>query len=526
MPEMPRISVITVVVDEPRRVLERCAKSVVAQTVADWEWIVVCDRTLPRGMAELMRDLRARFPQIRLLVREQATASVALRNAGIEAATGEWLVFLGARDELEEEAVERVAEVADADPEVDFIYSDEIVLDRTASMYRRVYKPAWSPDRLRCQHYTGDLAAMRRELVHEVGGLREGFGGVEDHDLALRVSERARSVRHITAALYRRTFPATAVFDETRARAVLEHCERIGLPISDVEPGEVPGTVTVRRAVVGNPKVSIIIPSFGPTAEVRGEERSLLESIVADLVYRTSFENLEILVVPDPDSPEDVMARVAALDPERVRVLPPVPRPFNYSVKVNVGAANATGEFLLFLNDDTEVTHPDWLQPMVAIAQQQDVGMVGAYLRFENDSIQHAGVFLHGGPGHIGFRQMPEDFEDKALLAVDRECITITGACMLMPSSVYDELGGHTLILPSNWDDVDLGLKVVTSGRRVVWTPHARLYHFESMSRDPWVQYFELLRFWGRWAAEVLADPFFTPPIGPSSYSWPATRFR
>lgn len=231
-------------------------------------------------------------------------------------------------------------------------------------------------------------------------------------------------------------------------------------------------------------------------------------------------------MVPDPDSPADVMARVAALDPARVRVLPPVPRPFNYSVKVNVGAASARGDYLLFLNDDTEVTHPDWLEPMLAIAQQPDVGMVGAYLRFEDESIQHAGVFLHGGPGHIGFRVRPEDFPDQELLAVERECITITGACMLMPYDVYEDLGGHTLILQSNWDDVDLGLKVVTSGRRVVWTPQARLYHFESMSRDPWVQYFELLRFWGRWAREVLADPYFTPPIGPTSYAWPAERFR
>jgi glycosyltransferase involved in cell wall biosynthesis len=523
---MPRFALVTGIVTATFDEVSRCARSIERQLLADWEWIVVFDSAPPRHVAEVLRELRQRDKRVSYFVVPESGELADLLSAGVAASSGEWVAFVDIQGELEASALARIDEVVDAVFDLDFVYSDELVWDRERQTYERRYKPAWSPERLRCQHYIGSLAVYRRTVLVEVGGPRPGLGAAMGHDLALRISERSREIRHVTAALYRDNAWVDGAGDESRPRVVREHCERVGLAIDDVVPGEVPGTVSIRRRVVGEPLVSVIIPSMGPTAVVRGQERSLLESVVGDLVHRTSYQNLEILIVPDPDSPPDVMDRCRALDPTRVTVLPPVPRPFNYSVKVNVGAAHARGDFLLFLNDDTEVTHPDWLEPMIAIAQQEDVGMVGAYLRFEDTSIQHAGVFLHGGPGHIAFREMPDEFHDPALLVIDRECITITGACMLMPYGVYDDLGGHTLILPSNWDDVDLGLKVVTSGRRVVWTPHARLFHFESMSRDPWVQYFELLRFWGRWAAEVLADPFFTPPIGPSSYAWPAVRFR
>lgn len=522
---MSRFSLITVALAVSLVELERSAVSIRRQSCADWDWHIYVGEHVGTHGQDFLRALQRADSRVRV-TRQSAGSTQAVRAQAVEAVLGEFVMWLESGDELERDAFERFDEVIAGVADLDLVYADALVLDRVAQTYARDYKPAWSPDRLRCQFYLDGCVAYRVALVLAVGGLRSEFGDAAAYDLALRVSEQARSIRHVTAALLRCNRPAAPQTSSGMVRAVREHCERIGLSVRDVVEGAVPGTVTLHRRVVGEPLVSVVIPSMGPMAVVRGEERSLLESIVADLVERTSYTNIEVLIVPDPDSPQDLMDRCVAMDPVRVRVLEPVPKPFNYSVKVNLGAAQASGDYLLFLNDDTEVTHPDWLECMLAIAQQDDVGMVGAYLQFEDESIQHAGVFLHGGPGHIGFRQMPADFADPALLAVDRECITITGACMLMPYEVYDELGGHTLILPSNWDDVDLGLKVVMSGRRVVWTPHARLFHFESMSRDPWVQYFELLRFWGRWATEVLADPWFTPPIGPSSYSWPAERYR
>ena len=523
---MPRFSIVTPLAGTSLAALEACARSVRRQTEAEWEWVITLSGQPAGHIMDFLRRTRGSDARVRFVIAGDADDEAALINQGLETASGDFVVLLDPHDELEVDALARFGEVFDAEPEADWVYADELVFDRARHAYDRSFKPAWSPDRLRCHDYVGRAFAVRRALLDEVGRLDAAAATAMWHDLALRLGEASRRTLHVTAPLVRRNSPVAAPDSDDHVRVVRAHCDRVGVPVESVEPAGLPGVVHLRRAVVGEPKVSVIIPSFGPTAPVRGEERSLLESIVSDLVHRTSYRNLEILVVPDPDSPADVMARVSAIDPVRVRVVDAVPRPFNYSVKVNVGAAHATGEYLLFLNDDTEVTHPDWLEPMLAIAQQPDVGMVGAYLRFEDESIQHAGVFLHGGPGHVAFKASPEEFSDQELLAVDRECITITGACMLMPYDVYDELGGHTLILPSNWDDVDLGLKVVTSGRRVVWTPHARLYHFESMSRDPWVQYFELLRFWGRWAAEVLADPYFTPPVGPSSYAWPATRWR
>lgn len=316
----------------------------------------------------------------------------------------------------------------------------------------------------------------------------------------------------------------TYAFD-AGVRAVQEHCDRVGID-AIVGHGPSPGVYRVRRRVQGDPLVSVIIPSNAPVATVGGEERSLLEGVVRDLVERTDYANIEVLVVPDPQTDRERLDAARLLDPDRVRVTEPIPRPFNFSRKSNFGAASSRGEFLLFLNDDIAMHDPVWLNVLLAIAQEPDVGAVGPKLLFADGSIQHAGVFAWHGPGHVGFGASPADAGHMEMYEVDREVMATTGACLLSSRSAFEQVGGFTLTLPSNWNDVDYCLKLRTSGYRIVWTAQATLTHFESITREVHVEHAHRVAMWGRWAQELVNDPYFTPAIASGANAWPMEPYR
>jgi GT2 family glycosyltransferase len=264
----------------------------------------------------------------------------------------------------------------------------------------------------------------------------------------------------------------------------------------------------VRRRVSGLPLVSIVIPTRGSSGDVWGEDRVFVTEAVRSVLEKSSYQNLEFVVVYDLPTPEHVIDELADLCGDRL-VAVPFDQPFNFSTKVNLGFAHATGEFLLILNDDVEVIDSDWIETMLALAQEPDVGLVGARLLFSDRTVQHAGHHYDNGDAyHIHYGAEADDSGYFGSLVVQRETSGVTGACMMLRREVYAEVGGMTPLLPGSFNDVDFCLKVHQAGYRILWTPWASLYHFESKSRDPRVTPAEVEYIRSRWGLDDRRDAY------------------
>lgn len=515
----PLFSILVPVFDTPERYLRELVASVRAQTFEDWELVVVDDGSVAAHVRAVLAELAAGDGRITVEHLAANAGIVAASARALKLASGRWVALVDHDDELAPTALERCAEAV-ADPLVDFVYTDED--RRTPDDDVALRKPDWSPERLRSQMYTGHLAVMRRSLVNDVGGFRPGFDGSQDYDLALRVSERARRIVHLPHVLYHwRLVPESVgqvgrpeVFAAAR-RALGEHLQRRSIAgrIEQVHPTGVYRTV---RKVVGHPLVSFVIPTRGSAGEVGGRARVFVTELLRSLVAHTTWARWEAVVVADAATPASTIDELQRVAGDRLTLVA-FDEPFNFARKINRGALAASGDYLVALNDDMEVVTPDWVQTMLALAQQPDVGMVGPLLSFEDGSIQHAGLMFRWlTPGNIGHGAPAGEAGPMFGYGVEREVSGATGACCMVPAAVFFEVGGMSEQFAVNYNDVDLCFKVRASGRRILWTPHAHLRHFESQSRVGAVGTSEIhliLSRWGRLYDEE--DPYWplAPPV-------------
>jgi glycosyltransferase involved in cell wall biosynthesis len=326
--------------------------------------------------------------------------------------------------------------------------------------------------------------------------------------------ERSARIRHLPGVVYRRGPASAANPDALRAdvaRAVTEHLRRVGTEATYVEP-TAGAPARVRYRVRGAPRVSIIIPTVGTVSrEVGGRTIDLLANTVRSIAERTEYPHYQIVYVHDRPLRAETAAVLDATGVD-LRAIP-YDRPFNWSDKMNVGAAAASGEHLLALNDDVEVIDGDWLSALLEFSQQAAVGAVGAKLLFPDGSIQHAGVVVDAGTPRHPYHGLPRDRQvGVADLDAVRNYSAVTGACLMTRADVFREVGGFAPTFPVNYNDVDYCLKVRARGYRVVFTPHARLYHYESVSRagaaNSGVRPEEPARFAREWPDVVVRDPY------------------
>lgn len=537
----PRFSILTPVHETPAPVLRRMLRSVRRQRHRDWELCLVDDASQGPHVREILAAAAAKDPRVRVVHRERNGGIVAASSDALTMARGEFVALLDHDDELHPDALALVAEALDADPEVDYVYTDEDKIDLRNRHFAPFFKPDWSPERMRCQMYTCHLSVLRRSLVEEVGGFREEFAGSQDWDLVLRVTERARQVVHVPRVLYHwrvlETSAAAAAAAkpwafEAGARAVQAHCERIGLPAEVEQDPADPGVLHLRPRLERRPKVSIVIPTAGQVRDVRFEPVALVANCVRSIVERSTYENYEIVLVPDEGFDEALLAELREIAGERLKVVW-FEGEFDFSRKVNLGAIEADGEHLLLLNDDVEVTTPEWLERMVMYSDREGVGAVGAKLLWGDGRLQHVGLnFDHGLPGHLyhGFAGDFRGYMNSVLIA--RNCLAVTGACLMTRREVFEELGGLTTHFPVNFNDVDYCLKACASGRRVVYDPDTVLFHFESSSRAAKVEEWEFNRLVARWRAFADPDPYGNPnvvrglPRAPAHFAWAWRRPR
>ena len=496
---------------------EAAVASVLAQTDPDWELVLVADGPQPEQVLDIAR---CGDPRVRLVQRAENGGIVAATNDGLAAASGTFVGFLDNDDTLAPNAVAAFHEAIRRWDDVDALYSDEDKLNPAGDRCDHFPKPSWSPERLLCQMYLNHFTAYRRSLVEEVGGLRQDYHGSQDFDLALRVTERARRVVHVPQILYHwRQAPDSTALDpsaktwafEAGVRAVGDALARREIPaVANMHPTW-PGVVCVDPVLTEFPLVSIVMLTGGTRRVVRGTEVTLVENSVRSVLEHTTYPNFELVVVFDRNSSDALIEQIETLGGGRVRAVRDT-RAFNYSAANNLGATATAGEYLVFLNDDTEVITPDWLQRLVLFSLPDEVGAVGAALEFADGRIQHAGVSARcGGPAHPYLGYLGTDPGEVAALALTRNTLAVTGACLCVSAADFDAVGGFTTTLPLNFNDVDFCLKLIRMGRRNVVDMRTRLVHLEHSSRPRHVDGWEHLAILRRWLPLLHADPWDNP---------------
>ncbi|HEY3142778.1 MAG TPA: glycosyltransferase [Acidimicrobiales bacterium] len=525
-PTEPFFSVVTPVYNPPAPVLEAMLASVRNQSFANWEHCLVDDGSSEPHVRKILDRASRDDSRVRVFYRESNGGIVAASNDALQRATGEFVALLDHDDELDPEALRLAHETLVADPEVDYLYTDEDLIDETGRCFNPFLKPDWSPERMRTQMYTCHLSIHRRRLALEVGGFDAAFDGSQDWDLVFKVTEKARKVAHIRQVLYHWRMVAGSTALEgidakpwafaAGTRAIQAHCDRVGFPATAEHDDVLFGIYHLRPRLETRPLVSIIIPTAGRPREVWGEQRVLVSHCVQSILAKSTYDNYELICVVDHSMDPTVLAGLQAMAGERLRIVHST-QPFNFAERINLGALAASGDHLLLLNDDMEVITPDWIERLVMYSSFPGIGAVGGKLLLSDGRIQHVGVmFQQGWPGHIyrGFAREFGGYRGNTLVAGN--LLAVTGACIMSSREAFESVGGFSTLFPLNYNDVDYCLKLNAEGQRVVLDPDTVLYHFESSSRASDVRPWENDLLHRRWGAWVNPDPYSSPGILPS----------
>ncbi len=437
-------------------------------------------------------------------------------------ATGDYIAFLDPGDALAPEALLELVKRLNHE-DADIVYSDEDWLSESGRREDPFFKPDWDPDLLLSTNYLQRFGIFRTRLVKDVGGFSTDAGCGEVYDLLLRLTERTTRVAHVPKVLYhgrRRGATADAILarhaaNRDEARAIEDALRRRGRSGQAIAMFTRSGSrcYETRFELTQRPLVSIVIPTR--------DKRALLQTTLESIWERTDYDRYEIIIVDNQSSEPDAVAYLASLG-SKCQVHQWT-KPFNYSALNNFGVRQARGEQLLFLNNDVEVIHPDWLTALLEHAQRSDVGAVGAKLLYGDGRIQHAGVVV--GINRVAanaFRSWPGDTIGHPRLAdLTRNCSAVTGACMMVPRRVFEEVGGFDEALRVVLNDVDLCLKMRQRGYRVVYTPNSLLYHYEGSSRGRLHPPPDEKVFQEQWK-EFLdsGDPFYNPNLSYKHDDW------
>lgn len=479
------ISIAVPAFHTPEEFLCQLLDSLKAQSYPYWELCIANASPEDESMKAVLDRYQKEDKRIRVLDLEENAGISENTNAALFMATGEYVSLLDHDDLLAPDCLYEVA-CRIRDEKADMIYTDEDKVTADLSEhYQPHLKPDFSPDLLRSNNYICHFLTVKKELLEAAGGFRKEFDGAQDHDFIFRCSEKAEHIAHIPRILYHwRTHkastadnPASKLYAyDAGKRAVEGNLERMGLK-GEVSHTKDYGFYDVKYEVQGEPLVSILIPNK--------DQRPTLENCIRSIREKTTYQNIEILIIENNSVEDTTFAyyKCLAADP-KIRLLR-WKEGFNYSAINNYAAKKAKGEYLLFLNNDIEVETPDWIEQMLANCQRPDVAICGSKLYYPDHTIQHAGVIvgLGGIAGHA-FLNMPGSrtgYLHKASIQLNTSAVT--AACMMMKKEVFDALGGFEEKLTVAFNDVDLCLRTVQAGYRIVYNPHVEMTHYESKSR-------------------------------------------
>ena len=483
----PKISIIVPAYKTPEAFLRQLMDSLLAQTYANWELCIANASPEDDSMEYVLKEYAKKDSRILWKKLEENKGIAENTNEAFAMATGEFAGLLDHDDLLAPNALYEVAKALETEPDIDVLYTDEDKVrgDEVLEHFQPHLKPDFNIDLLRSNNYICHFFVVRKSLLEKTGGFRREYDGAQDYDFIFRCTQAAGKIHHIPEILYHwRTHQSSTADNpesklyafEAGKRAIEENLRQNGL-IGEVSHTKDYGFYRVKYPVQGEPLVSIIIPNK--------DAKEDLEKCIQSILEKSSYTNYEILIVENNSTGEEIFSYYKELsENSRIRLLR-WKREFNYSAINNYGAKKAKGDYLLFLNNDTEVISPDWIEEMLGFCQRPDTGIVGARLYFGNNTVQHAGtvIGIGGIAGHM-FTDMPRErsgYMHKA--AIIQDLSAVTAACMMVKRQVFDEVQGFEEQLSVAFNDVDFCLRVREKQYLVVYDPYVELYHYESKSR-------------------------------------------
>lgn len=487
--DAPLFSIVTPLFNTPVTLFREMIESVLEQSYTKWELILVNaspeNNALTQELCALIDD------RIHVITLEKNLGIAENTNQGIANAKGDFVCFFDHDDLLEPEALLFYYEYLQKHPETDVLYCDEDFLDEQGRFLDPHYKPDFSIDLLRVHNYITHLFTVRSSLLDK-NLLDSRFDGAQDYDLALRIAEQTTNFGHVPHVLYHwrksETSTAKSINSKTytidAGRKALEaHLSRCNLA-ANVTNTDTACFYHVEYQVNDNPLVSIIIPNK--------DHIDVLDRCLKSIKNLTSYQNYEIIIIENNSTEQNTFDYYKNIEGQWNNVTIIFwPGTFNYSKINNFGASHANGDYLILLNNDTEIISPNWIEAMLGYCQREDVGAVGAKLLYPDNTIQHAGIKMikpsnpleSGGPIHV-FHQM--DGRDPGYMRraiIPQNVTAVTAACLMTKRSLYQELGGLDERFDVAYNDVDYCLKIRAAGKLIVFNPDALLYHYESVSR-------------------------------------------
>ncbi len=521
----PRIAIVMPVYNVAFELLDAAIQSVLDQRYPEWQLCICNDASPVAGMAEFLDRYARQDPRIRVVHHSENGHISKASNAALALVDAEFVALLDNDDLLPPDALIWVVNEIIAHPDAQIIYSDEDKIGLNGELFEPYFKSDWNPELFLAHNLISHLGVYRTALLQKIGGFRQGYEGSQDYDLALRalLHIRPHQVRHIAKVLYHwRVLPGSTALSQDEKpytvtaalKALNEYVRQKGLP--GVVVNHQYGHYRLQYAPLQNPPgVTLIIPTKNAHA--------LVKTCIDSVLQKTRYPNYDILLIDNASDDPESLAYFDTLRAHPAIRVQRDPRPFNYAALNNAAVAQTDSEYILLLNNDTEVIAPDWLTEMVCCALGERVGAVGAKLLYPDDTVQHGGVILGlggvaGHAHHLLSRDDPGYF-GKAM--VTQEITAVTAACLLVKRDHYLAVGGlNEQHLAVAFNDVDFCLKLRQHGLRNIWTPYALLYHHESVSRGYEDTPQKQARFQSevdymksQWADVIACDPFYNPNL-------------
>jgi len=483
----PKISIIMPVYNTPLKYLKEAIESVINQNYQNWELCIADDLSTELKVKKILRSYAAKDPRIKVVYRESNGHISAASNSALELTTGEFVLLMDHDDLLAYNCLTEIALAILHHPECDIIYSDEDKIDEQGIHQVAHFKSDWAPDHLLSRNYVGHVTVMRKTILDQINGFRLGFEGSQDYDLLLRATEITQKIVHIPKVLYHwRIHTLSAAQSEevkpyayiAAKKALQEAIERRGLH------GEIKYLSGLRGYKINyfvekQNKVSIIIPTKDQT--------TLLKNTIDSILEKTSYTNYEIIILNNNSITTELsefLTTYKSKYPDLITVIE-AHFPFNFSKLMNIGVSHASGDYILFLNNDVEVIHTDWLTTMVSYVQQERIGAVGCKLLYPDDTIQHAGVIvgLGGVAGHTFVGAYKEEAGYFNYIQSVNNFSAVTAACLMVRKDAFEAVTGMDEQFEVEYNDVDFCLKLMEAGYNNVYLPQVELYHYESATR-------------------------------------------
>lgn len=514
-----KVSILTPVYNTDLSMLKSVIESVLDQTYQNLE-LCIADGSTREDVGQLCEAYVQKDSRIRYLRLKENLGISENTNAAMTLATGTYYGLLDHDDLLHPEAVEKVMEAAIKG--ADLIYTDEVTFQGEPwNVISTNFKPDYAPDTLCANNYICHFTVFSRALSEQVGPFRPEYDGSQDHDMILRLAAKAKHIIHIPEILYFWRAHAGSVVQDINAknyaieagiRAVTDHLTNQGYQAKVRSSDIYPTIYKVDYPIPEHAKVSIVILNHNHVEDLK----RCVES-----VFTSTYKDYEIIIVENNSTESDIFNYYDRLETDSRVLILTYNQEFNYSEFNNYAAKKASGEYLIFLNNDIKVQNPDWIQEMLMFGARADVGAVGARLFYGNDTLQHCFVVTGIGEDriavHAGAGLAATDYGYLDRIALSQNVTAVTGACLLVGKKEFLQVGGFDENLPVAYNDVDLCLKLRQQGYLNIYTPYATLYHYESSSRgSDWdkanrnrlVADAQIMR--EKWG-QALTDPYYNP---------------